>query len=122
MISYYELLGLIKDGNPPKKVKFNESVFEWNGSCYFNEDDDYSERFLSKIFVEFSMLNERCIKIVEEPIEKLKIKGEDICYGLMKEWLDFTPNDNEQKICSAIEMIGVKINEIIDKVNEKVKE
>lgn len=122
MISYYELLGLIKDGNPPKKVKFNESIFEWNGSCYFNEDDDYSERFLSKIFVEFSMLNERCIKIVEEPIEKLKIKGEDICYDLMKEWLNFTPNDNEQKICSAIEMIGIKINEIIDKVNEKEKE
>lgn len=114
MISYYELLGLIKDGNPPKKVKFNESVFEWNGSCYFNEDDDYSERFLSKIFVEFSMLNERCIKIVEEPIEELYISKNDITYP------DGAINDDELVDC--ILEITSKINKLIKEVNKLRKD
>ncbi|MDE6284764.1 MAG: hypothetical protein K2M17_03380 [Bacilli bacterium] len=54
-------------------------------------------------------------------IEKLTLKGKDIGYGVMKEWLDFTPNDNEQKICSAIEATGIVTNEIIRAVNYLLK-
>lgn len=63
-------------------------------------------------------------EIVEEEkeIEKLTLKGKEIGYGVMSEWLDFTPNNNEQKICSAIESIGIKVNELVREVKKLKKE
>lgn len=40
MISYYELLGMIKEGNNPKKVKYYNIIYEWDGYNYINEKEN----------------------------------------------------------------------------------
>lgn len=42
-------------------------------------------------------------------------------FGSMEEWLDFPLTDNERKICSAIENIGINQNRIIKVANYLLK-
>ena len=47
MISYYDLLGMIKENNIPEKVKYDDTVYKWdNNSYYYDNYDDIS--YLSK--------------------------------------------------------------------------
>lgn len=118
-ITVYELLGLIKDGKAPKKIIYDNKK-------YFIEVHDYSLNG-EKVFWLFEDNNiieimTKKVEILEEDkpiIEKITLKGEDIRFGIMSEWLDFNPNENEQKICSAIESIGITLNKIIDYINRK---
>lgn len=121
MINYYELLEKIKEGNPPEEVMFNCSTYKWNGSCYYSEEEVEESRYLSKCFVEYEMFNEYCIKVVGEPntIEKLTLKDEPILYGSIERWLGTYVTTKERKICCAIETLSIKINEIIEVLNEK---
>lgn len=71
-ITMYELLGLVKDGKAPKKIKFNYSIYEykWSNayqeSCYVN-DNNY--RLLENLNL-YSNLNDE-VEIIEEP-KKIK--------------------------------------------------
>lgn len=120
MISYYELLGLIKEGKQPKKIKRYDIIYDWTGYNFYN--DDYGH--LTEHMNELHMINKdiEIIKDKPEKIEELTICGKTIGYGLMKEWLDFTPNDQEQKLCSAIETEGIAINKLIKAVNYLLEE
>ena len=114
-----------------RKIEYNEIIPK-----IFNQTSNYSIKLLGnpscskesieddviivEIFKQFEIEVIDEIEIIEDKpkkIQKMTLKGENIGYGVMKEWLDFTPNDNEQKICSAIEEIGIKINELIEQVN-----
>lgn len=125
MISYYELLGMIKDDNQPEEIRFRLDTYEWNGSCYINKDEDvpYEERYLSKSFIEYEMLNEKCIEIIGKPkkIEELSLRDEPILYGSVERWLGTYVTNKERKICCAIETLSMKVNEIIEVLNEKEK-
>ena len=44
MISYYDLLGMIKEGNIPQKVKYDDGIFEWDDYDYIS-----SANYLSKL-------------------------------------------------------------------------
>lgn len=124
-ISVYELLGLIKDGKAPKKIKYEDIIWKYDmqENEYTKEKEDYwlfQDYFPNNLNL-LDCLEDK-LEILEEDksiIEKLKLRNKDITFGLMNEWLNFTPNQNEQKICSAIESIGIKINEIIDYINKK---
>ena len=63
------------------------------------------------------------VEIIEEDkkIEKITLLGEEIKLGSVSNWLKDCTN-NEEKIASCIECNAVKINEIIDKLNEMEKE
>lgn len=113
MISYYELLGMIKENNIPEKVIYDDNTYIWNGRIYRAiEADNYS--YLSRDIDEIDMIK-RNIKIVEDKkIEKLKIE-------------DFNSvriNDEERVYCELppdeVKLIN-KINEIIEVLNEKEK-
>lgn len=105
-ITIYELLGLVKDGKAPKKIKYgNREYYLYDNKSYLTTD---KTRFFDKIY--FSDLNEG-IEILEEEnkIEKLdeiiEIKSEDKFGSLIYE----------------IKCIEAKINQLIDEIN-KLKE
>lgn len=82
-ISYYELLGMIKEGNIPERIKVclvgnKEVVYiaefetEYILLCYMieneNEQDENYRYYLSECLIEYSMFDE-CIEIIEEEKE-----------------------------------------------------
>ncbi len=113
MISYYDLLGMIKNGNIPEKVKFDGDIYIWNGVNYFSEDvlgyltDDKNEADMLKKDIE--------IIIDDKKIEKLKLEN-----GHIAEVLE-NGDEHWYTISSAQRILASKINEIIEVLNEKEK-
>lgn len=114
MISYYDLLTMIKAGNIPEKVKFDGDIYKWNGVNYFSEDDfgyltdDKNEADMLKKDIE--------IIINDKKIEKLKIENDDETHFYIK-------NEYGTKcgLTKHSKIIADKINEIIEVLNEKEK-
>lgn len=110
----------------PKMIKISNYIyhFDIDESKYIrfiNDDLENPRGLLEDInlynaYVWFN-LDVGIIEEKPEKIEKLTLNGKTIGFGIMKEWMDFTPNDNEQKICSAIESVGINQNKIIKAVN-----
>lgn len=121
-ISVYELLGLIKDGKAPKKIKFDDTEYKYGNGYYYH----CVLTDIEKGFVEYwlignynqdlqSILNEK-VEILEEDkpiIEKLRIARNDITYD------DGSMRDDE--LADSIIEIKDKMNEIIDYINRKEK-
>ena len=100
-ITFYELLGLVKDGKAPKKIKFGNIELE-----YSEENEDYYSYYGGGLF-EFkfgnckNFLND-VVEIIEEPKKIKKCKNYE----------DFLEIDD------YIEHIKNKINELLDKMQE----
>ena len=60
IITLYELLGRIKDGNAPKKIKYDGTIYKWYKEGYIRDD-------LTRIFpnINSHMLNDE-VEILEE--------------------------------------------------------
>ena len=105
-ITIYELLGLIKDGQAPKKIKYKGKIYEYifqNG--YTHKDGFSSQYFISDFCADYEKdLNDK-VEIIEEDkkIEKLNYDFNDHC---------------NEFLYNALEN---KINELIDEIN-KLKE
>lgn len=100
-ITFYELLGLVKDGKAPKKIKCNGVELE-----YDELRKDYYEYYSKCLFAyKFTIcsnfLNNE-VEIIEEP-KKIK--------KLPKEITDNVCATRDQKI------IANKIDELIDEIN-----
>lgn len=112
-----DLYNMAVQGEIPKKIKMYDNIFIY---------DEYKEDWINgdnKGILDLKNTIDgltHTVEIIEEEkdIEEMTLCGKPIAYGVMSEWLDFTPNDNEQKICSAIETIGIKVNEIVKKINK----
>lgn len=67
-ITVYELLGLVKDGKAPKKIKFNYSIYEYKWSnayqekCYVNGNN---YRLWENLNLNSNLNDE--VEIIEEP-------------------------------------------------------
>ncbi len=96
MISYYDLLGLIKEGKQPSKVKYGEKIYEWSGSNYKHENE-----FITNFVDEIDMFKKRIEIIEEKPKQITKI--------------DIPAIDNIEN--KRIYRAEYKINELIDKIN-----
>lgn len=123
-ITMYELLGLVKDGKAPKKIKYD-------GDIYILESDEIFEAFTYKTidYDKFNTDGKRIgkslfldnrymhlyseVEIIEEDKKIEKIARCDSIkmthYGEL-----YKPTENE-------EILRIKINELIDEVN-KLKE
>ena len=108
MISYFDLLQMIKDGNIPKKVRlhyalatreyradYDVDTFSHYELCNKRDEDDNFRFYLSECFLDSDMFDKK-IEIIEGSNKKIK----KINY-----------------ITSPAAIID-KINEIIDKINE----
>lgn len=122
-ITIYELLGLIKDGKAPKKIMYNDNVYEFNDydyRCIVTEiERGFVDRRLIKNYNQNlqSILNEK-VEIIEEPKEL--------------EEIEFKFNNGKRFMISNIEninyevfidtkelVLATKINEIIKYITDK---
>lgn len=113
-IDIYTLLGLVKDGKAPKKIKTDTSIFKLE-----IEDDELHYRcndggiLTFDYYIENNKLNNE-VEIIEEPkkIEKIA-RCDDIKmthYGELHK-----PTENE-------EILRIKFNELIDEINNLKRE
>lgn len=112
----YELLGMVKDGKAPKKIKFNEIY------CYYreckNEYVDYTDNpIIQWDYVVMNSLNDE-VEILEEPKEipeKLKIEQDTPSsnYYIKNEYGTKCALTKHSKI------IADKVNELLDYLESK---
>lgn len=103
-ITIYELLGLIKDGKAPKKIKFYDRIFEY-------------EYQLKDYYYESYSLFEDGIEIISDSLnDKVEIIEEDNKIEKLDEYIDCDSLD--YNTCNMMfENIVNKINELIDELN-----
>lgn len=109
-ITVYELLGLVKDGKAPKKIKFNYSIYEYKWSnayqekCYVNGDN---YRLWENLNLNSDLNDE--VEIIEEPkkIEKITVREKTLGF----------PN-GEWTARNMDKAFAIKINELIDEIND----
>lgn len=123
-ISVYELLGLIKDGKAPKKIKYKDNNYIFTGYDYHciltNIEKGFVEYRLIKNYIQDlqSILNEK-VEILEEDKSIIeKING-----GIITSRAVYT-NFNDvfkdmSKSYETIDDIIIKLNEVIDYINRK---
>jgi len=70
LITFYELLGMIRNGTQPKKIKLNDRVFEWD-EIYSSYRSDYSflTVYLGYSTTDEQIANSECIEIEDEQHE-----------------------------------------------------
>ena len=107
-ITFYELLGLVKDGKAPKEIKIGNIKLKYNEGC-----EDYYLYYGKGLFeYKFgnckNFLND-VVEIIEETKKIEKIARCDSIkmthYGEL-----YKPTENE-------EILRIKINELIDEIN-----
>lgn len=109
-ITIYELIGLIKDGKAPKRIRYNNEIWKYNDELKTYDNDDYDNDLLEKLFYELYILDfiNGEVEIIEEPkkIEKIEKPTQDeYLYSNGKELYE-----NDMKVYD-------KINELIDEIN-----
>ena len=112
-ITMYELLGLVKDGKAPKKIKYKNNIYEYDGETqnYCSPINMVWDFLIGKDIV--ALLDDE-VEIIEEPkkIEKIEIyEDEDGHYFL---------NNRYNKIyirCDETDFMADKFNELIDEIN-----
>lgn len=120
-ITIYELLGLVKDGKPPKKILYNSVILEYN-----EEFEDYYKYYGRGLFDfkftscdNFLVVFNEEVEIIEEPkeIEKIKTNGDEFYSDYIDAWI------SKNKTDAYCEFLMNKINELIDEIkNLKGKE
>jgi hypothetical protein len=129
MINYYELLGMIKEGNIPNKIKvhltpctskiyvreddLDESFSYYRLDKREKEDENYRD-YLSDCYLETTALDETIEILDEKKIGKLELEDDGNTITL------FGEKENEWTILNNVDVIICnKINEIIDKINKE---
>ena len=83
-ITIYELLGLVKDGKAPKKIKFRNEIYEYKNNIedgfidYAGIEKETNERFYLSSYIGNNYISDIFtdeVEIIEEPkkIEKIEI-------------------------------------------------
>ena len=111
-ITFYELLGLVKDGKAPKKIKFGNIELEYDEGC-----EDYYSYYGGGLFEHKfgnckNFLNDK-VSIIEETkkIEKIKTNGDEFYSDYIDAWI------SKNKTDAYCEFLMNKINELIDEIN-----
>lgn len=114
-ITMYELLGLVKDGKAPKKIKYKDKIWK-----YIKSDKEYldTSNYIDALFSCFidgeyilNLINNE-VEIIGEPKKIEKCNEINHC-------VDF--NKNENVLLDNELMLKNKIDELIDEIN-KLKE
>ena len=121
IISVYELLGLIKDGKAPKKIKYNNRTYEFKeieeGTGYVYESEIVKIWLSNEIELDISRcLNEK-VEILEEDkpiIEKIEIEEDIACNKFIR-----NEYGSSCYIKTHDRIIIEKLNEVIDYINRK---
>lgn len=118
-ITIYELIGLVKDGKAPEKIRYNNEIWKYDDELKTYDNDDYGSDLLEKLFYEVCIsdfINNE-VEIIEEPkkIEKLLLDMNSINKGNMTaDYENYTVGNIAEH---NFGVIYKKINELIDKIN-----
>lgn len=68
-ITIYELIGLVKDGKAPEKIRYNNEIWKYDDELKTYDNDDYDSDLLEKLFYESCISNfiNNEVEIIEEP-------------------------------------------------------
>ncbi len=126
-IKVIDLLNMISKGEEvPKRIKLFGVEFKKKGNEYYSV---YTSEPLVSYFGEDYLraeLNDE-IEILDEEfidIEEITLNGEKLGYGVLSKWLGSKQTDNEVKLCSSIECLGITLNLLIKnqkKIIERLK-
>ncbi len=109
-ITIYELLGLVKDGKAPKKIKFRNEIYEYENHIkdnfidYVGVEKETNEMFYLSSYIGNNYISDIFTGEVEIIKESKKIEK-------CKNYEDFLNIDD------YIEHLKNKINELIDEIN-----
>lgn len=112
-ITMYELLGLVKDGKAPKKIKYGSAKLEYNEGC-----EDYY-RYCGKGFFEYKFGN--CKNFLTDEIEIIE-EPKEIKYPILHKTApnettgDQMPNWRNLIDCN-FEYLNKTICQLIDEIN-----
>ena len=105
-ITIYDLLGLIKDGKAPKKIKFDDTEYKYGNGYYYRMNNEVPKIFTNEYNI-LLCLNDK-VEILEEDkpiIEKLNLDREPLKGKEVPRAIDY--------------LLEGRINEIIDYINRK---
>ena len=106
IINIYELLGLVKDGKAPKKIKYSGIEYEFNGKDYINE---FGVNLLQHVtYAEYIMTHK--VEILEEEKkipEKIEYYDDSIAWVI----------DDVGQLSDADKVIIDTLNGVIDYLN-----
>lgn len=109
-ITMYELIGLVKDGKAPKKIKYANIEFEYDEEnedyyyCYYHDGIGlFAYNFKNSI----QFLNDE-VEIIEEPkkIEKITVREKTLGFS-----------NGEWTARNMDKAFAIKINKLIDEIN-----
>lgn len=112
-MTIYELLGLVKDGKAPEKIKYEYSIYELT----IERNDYYCKNEMRWFTNEINSLGalNNYVEIIEETkkIEKLKIEQDNpnSNYYIKNEY------GTKCGLTKHSKMIAEKVNELIDEIN-----
>lgn len=106
-ITFYELLGLVKDGKAPKKIKFGNIELE-----YDEKNEDYYSYYGGGLF-EFKFSN--CLNFLNDEVEIIEETKKIEKITVREKTLGF-PN-GEWTARNMDKAFAIKINELIDEIN-----
>ena len=89
-ITIYELLGMVKDGKAPKKIKWEDQEWEYNPINDY-EGIKYGGCLLNQVTLD--RLNDR-VEILEEENERLKQEISNLKFILSGHWEDYEKGDD----------------------------
>ena len=118
IITIYELLGMVKDGKAPKKIKYeNREYYLYDNKSYLSTDKTsfFDRIYFGEDYLRAELNNE--VEILDEEefidIEEITLNGEKLGYGVLSKWLGSKQTDNDVKLCSSIECLGITLNLLI---------
>ena len=114
-ITIYELLGLVKDGKAPKKIKFKNAIYEYKNNIedgfidyvgIEKETNVYLSSYIGNNYISDIFTGE--VETIEEPkkIEKITVREKTLGFP-NREW---TARNMDKAF-------AIKINELIDEIN-----
>ena len=114
-IDIYTLLGLVKDGKAPKKIKFCGNIYEWEDDWYLTKEKNYKVCLGGKKEdhnILITAFNED-VEVIEEPkkIEKISWREKESLAG------EFTANEKQDILARRTEKLKSSLNELIDEIN-----
>lgn len=117
MISYYDLLGMIKDGTQPKQIKYYDKIYKWGYSNYVYIDDN--TKYLVANINEINMFKKN-IEIIEEDKDIEEIEQIMTSKGMYTNFDDVYKDMT--KVYEKVDEIIIKSNKVIKEVNKLRKE
>jgi RecG-like helicase len=120
-ITIYELLGLVKDGKAPEKIKFRNEIYEYENNIkdsfidYVGIEKETNEVFYLSSYIGNNYISDIFtdeVEIIEEQEDK-----EDKIQKIYHCETSLIQNEVEIFIIKQLNQMVDKINELIDEIN-----